>query len=326
MTEKIRWGVLSTAKIGRERVIPAIQQSSNGRVLAVASRDYEKAKTFAGDLNIPRAYASYEDLINDPDIDAIYNPLPNSMHVEWSIKCAKAGKPTLCEKPFAVDAAEAQRMVDAFAERDVLLAEAFMYRFHPQTQKVKALVDAGGVGDITVMNAIFDFAIAPGNEGNIRLSKPLAGGAMMDVGCYCINLMRLMTGEEPHTGHAVAHIGEGTQVDETLAGVLQFPSRAVGHFDCSLRTAAAQTYEIRGTTGRIRVPVAFVMPPDRETVIEHWQGDSHSHITIPPANSYTLMAEDFADALINNRPPKYLPQDGVANMKVIDMLYASLAQ
>lgn len=324
MTEKIRWGILSTANIGRGKVIPAIQQSRNGRVLAVASRDLNHAKTFADDLNIPRAYGSYEELIADPDIDAIYNPLPNSMHAEWSIKCAEAGKPTLCEKPFASDAAEAQTMVDAFTKRNILFAEAFMYRFHPQTQKVKALVEGGGVGQITVMNSTFSFAIRPGNEDNIRLSKPLAGGALMDVGCYCINVMRLMCGEEPTSAHAFAHIGEQTQVDETLAGVLQFSSGAVGHFDCSLRTAFAHNYEIRGTAGRIRVSEAFVMPADKEVVIEHWQGAVYDRITIPAANSYTLMAEDFADALIHNRPPKYAPQDGVNNMKVIDMLVASL--
>src|SRR5690606_14602577 len=151
---------------------------------------------------------------------------------EWSIKCAEAGKPTLCEKPLASDAAEAQTMVDAFAERNILFAEAFMYRFHPQTQKVKALVDSGAIGTITVLNAAFDFAI--GNEANIRLSQPLAGGSLMDVGCYCINVMRLMTGEEPVAGHAVARIGERTKVDETLTAVLDFPSGAVGHFDSSL--------------------------------------------------------------------------------------------
>jgi predicted dehydrogenase len=324
MSEKIRWGVISTANIGRNRVIPAIQQSRNGTVLAVASRSLGQARAFADALNIPRAYGSYEELIADPDIDAIYNPLPNSMHAEWSIRCAQAGKPTLCEKPLASDAAEAQTMVDAFAQHGVLFAEAFMYRFHPQTQKVKALIEAGGVGRVTVMSATFSFAIRPGDEANIRLSQPLAGGGLMDVGCYCINVMRLMSGEEPRAAHAFARIGDQTRVDETLTGVLDFPSGAVGHFDCSLRTAFANTYEIRGTDGRIRVNEAFVMVPDKETLIEHWQGGAYSRITIPPANSYTLMAEDFADALIHNRPPRYLPQDGVNNMRVIDLLKASL--
>ncbi len=324
MPEKVRWGIISTANIGRNRVIPAIQQSSNGEVVAVGSRDLDRAQAFAADLGIPRAYGSYEELIADPDVDAIYNPLPNSMHAEWSVACAEAGKPTLCEKPFASDAAEAQTMTDAFTSRGILFAEAFMWRFHPQSQKVKALVDSGAVGTINVLNATFDFALGPGSDDNIRLSKPLVGGSLMDVGCYCINFMRLMTGEEPQAGHAIARIGEKSQVDETLTAILDFPSGAVGHFDSSVRTAGAHTYEVRGTAGRIRVAEAFVMPPDKDLVIEHWQGGAYSRITIPAANSYTLMAEDFADALLNNRPPKYAPQDGVNNMMVIDMLVASL--
>lgn len=322
MVDKVRWGVISTANIGQGRVIPAIQDSSNGVVAAVASRNREQARAFASEMGIDRAYGSYEELLADPELDAIYIPLPNSLHAEWSIKCAEAGKPTLCEKPLASDAAEAQTMVDAFAERGILFAEAFMYRFHPQTQKVKALVDSGAIGQITVMTAAFSFAV--GDEANIRLSKPLAGGSVMDVGCYCINVMRLMTGEEPHSAHAYARIGEQTQVDETMAGILEFPSGAIGHFDSSLRSGGAHTYEIRGTEGRIRVPAGFVMAADQETSIEMWQGSAHSKITIPPANSYTIMVEDFADALINSRPPNYAPQDGVDNMKVIDRLYASL--
>jgi D-xylose 1-dehydrogenase (NADP+, D-xylono-1,5-lactone-forming) len=324
MPEKVRWGVISTANIGTKRVIPAIQASRNGEVVAIASRDRDRAQAAAQQLGIPRAYGSYEELIADPEVDAIYNPLPNSMHAEWSIQCAEAGKPTLCEKPFARDAPEAQLMVNAFVERNVLFAEAFMYRFHPQTQKVKALVDAGAIGKINVMNASFDFALGPGSEANIRLSKELVGGGLMDVGCYCINIMRLLIGEEPHAGHAFAQIGAQTRVDETLAAVLEFPSGAVGHFDCSLRSGKAHTYDVRGTQGRIQVAKGFVMDPDREMVIEHWQPGAYSRITIPPANSYTLMAEDFADALLNNRPPRYAPQDGVDNMQVIDMLVDTL--
>ena len=323
MADTVRWGIISTANIGRGRVIPAIQASHNGEVVAVGSRNLERAQTFADDLGIPTAHGTYEALINDPNVDAIYNPLPNSMHAEWSIKCAEAGKATLCEKPFASDAPEAQTMVDAFAERDILFAEAFMYRFHPQTQKVKSLVDSGAIGQLNVINASFNFALGPGSEDNIRLSKELVGGGLMDVGCYCINVMRLLTGEEPRAGHALARIGDVTEVDETLAAVLEFPSGVIGHLDCSVRSGRAHTYDLRGTEGRIRVAEGFVMDADRDMVIEHWQDDAYSRITIPPANSYQIMVEDFADALLNNRPPQYPPSDGVNNMKVIDMLVAS---
>ena len=322
MADMVRWGILSTANIGKARVIPAMQQASNGKVVAVASRSLDKAKEFAAELGIPIAYGSYEELIASPEVDAIYIPVPNSEHAPWSILCAEAGKPTLCEKPLARNAVEAQRMVDTFAEKGVLFAEAFMYRFHPQTVRVKELVDKGTIGEIKAMSASFTFPIR--EEDNIRLSKPLVGGSLMDVGCYCINVMRLMTGAEPVEAQALRVVGKESQVDESLAGVLKFPGGVLGHFDSSLRTHFTHTYEIRGTRGRIEVDQGFVMPKDGETSIRVWQDHHFSEIWIEPANSYTLMAEDFADALINNRPPRFAPQDAVANMQVIDMLNAGI--
>jgi xylose dehydrogenase (NAD/NADP) len=321
MQTKIRWGILGAAGIARKRVVPAMQASHNGEVTAVASRTLDKARAFAGELGIPKFYGSYEELIADPEIDAIYNPLPNSEHAEWSIRCAEAGKPVLCEKPLAKDAAEAQKMVDAFTERGILFAEGFMYRFHPQTAKVKAMVEAGAVGRIIAMQATFTFSVQ--GEGNIRLSKPLAGGSLMDVGCYCINVMRLMTGEEPEKARAIARIGTESGVDEWLSGILAFPGGALGHFDCGLRAYRTHTYEIRGTEGRILVESGFVMEPNEAPTIRYWQGDQYEEIPIPAANHYTLMAEDFADALLNSRPPRFSGQDGVYNMRAIDMLVAN---
>ena len=319
--KKIRWGILSTAKIGTGRVIPAMQQSRNGVVVAIGSRDLERAQQAADTLGIPRAHGSYEALLTDPEIDAIYNPLPNSMHAEWSIRCAEAGLPVLCEKPLAVNAAEAEAMVVAFEKRDLLLAEAFMYRFHPQTQKVLSLLRAGAVGDLVLLNASFNFPINLADTTNIRLSRELEGGSLMDVGCYCISVVRLMTGEEPLQAQGVSRIGNESGVNEVLGAVLDFPSGAIGMIDCGLRSHRMQSYDLRGTQGRIRVETAYVTPPDGETLIEVWdQNEEYSRITIPPANSYTLMAEDFADALLHRRPPKYAPGDGVANMRVIDML------
>jgi len=322
MADMIRWGVLSTANIGRNRVIPAIQQSSNGRVTAVASRTLEKARAFADETNIPTAYGSYEELIASPDIDAIYIPVPNSEHAQWSIRCAEAGKPTLCEKPLASNAAEAQKMVDAFKARGVLFAEAFMYRFHPQTERVKQMINDGAVGEIRAMQSTFNFVAR--NEDDIRLNKALVGGSLMDVGCYCINVMRLMLDSEPSEAHALSRIGATSQVDESLSAVMAFPNGVLGHFDSSLRSYFAHTYEIRGTHGRISVEQGFVMPKDSETLVRYWHGDQYEEIYIPPANSYTLMAEDFAAALIDGRPPRFAPEDGVANMRVIDLLNASV--
>ncbi len=324
MANHIRWGVISTARIGRVRVIPAIQQSSNGRVVAIASRNLETAQAVAGELNIPTAYGSYEALLNDPNVDAIYNPLPNSEHAEWSIRCAEAGKPTLCEKPLARDVAEAQQMVDFFAQRGVLFAEAFMYRFHPQTNQVRQLLANNQIGDIHLINSAFTFTLT--QENNIRLSKDLAGGALMDVGCYCVNVMRLLTGEEPIQIEAFANFGETSDVDESLVGLLQFPSGVLGHFDCGLRSYRANYYEIRGSIGRILVEEAFTMRPGNEYTIKVWQGEDYQEFKTPAVDHHQLMAEDFADALLNNRPPRFPAQDAVENMRVIDQLLASARQ
>ena len=320
MTDKVRWGILSTANIGR-RVIPAIHASRNGAVAAVGSRSLASAQAFASEQNIPRAHGSYEALLEDAEIDAIYIPLPNSMHAEWSIKCAAAGIPTLCEKPFASDAPQAQSIVDAFGERGVLLAEAFMYRFHPQHAKVKEILAAGGIGDLQTVSAAFTFPI--NDAANIRLSKPLAGGALMDVGCYCVNLMRFMTGEEPTLVKAVARFGDETGVDEALAGAVLFPSGVVGHLECGLRAQRQHSYTLKGTRGIISVPTSFVPDKRAETIVQHWQGDDYSEHGIAAIDHYQLMVEDFADALLLGRAPRFPASDAVANMRVVDALLDS---
>jgi predicted dehydrogenase len=209
-------------------------------------------------------------------------------------------------------------MVDAFTSRGILFAEGFMYRFHPLADKVKQMVEDGAVGRLSSINASFTFSVR--SEDNIRLSKELAGGSLMDVGCYCINLMRLMTGEEPVSGKAIASWGERSAVDEQLVGLLQFPSGVLGHFDCGVRQQWVHTYELRGSEGRILVEKGFTVQPAEEPIIRHWHGDQYEEIKLAAVNHYTLMAEDFAEALLNKRPPRFAPQDGVNNMRVIDML------
>lgn len=322
MTDRIRWGILSTARIGRRRVVPAIQESRNGAVVAVASRSLEAAESFAAEWNIPRTYGSYDGLLADPNVDAIYNPLPNHLHAEWSIKAAQAGIPVLCEKPLASDIAEAKAIVDAFALRQILFAEAFMYRFHPQTVRVKQMVDEGLLGQLQVMQAAFTFRLGPERADDIRLKKEMGGGGLLDVGCYCVNLMRLIAGAEPVEAKAVAHFGP-TGVDEWLAGTLRFPSDVLGHFDCGLQTHFANFCDLRGTEGRILLESVFAAEPDQPRAIRHWRGDHYEEIAIPPANHYTLMVEDFADALIEGRPPRFPPQDAVENMRVLDRLLKS---
>jgi D-xylose 1-dehydrogenase (NADP+, D-xylono-1,5-lactone-forming) len=330
MVDKIRWGIISTARIGEGHVIPAIQASRNGVITAVASRDLEKGKAFAQRCGIPKVYGSYEELIADPDIDAIYNPLPNGLHGVWSIKCAEGGKPVLCEKPLANDATEAVQMADAFKRNNVMLVEAFMYRFHPQTETVKQMVDSGAVGKVQFVNASFGFSID--SEDDVRLSKPLYGGALMDIGCYCLNLTRYVVGEEPVEVRAFADVGARSGVDERMVALLRFPGGALGHFDASLRTHFTQTYDIRGTHGRINVEKAFVPfrpDPNADIIIRHWKSEpgieqeTYHEIKVDKPNQYTLMAEDFADALLNKRAPRFPVEDSIAQMRSIDMLYAA---
>jgi predicted dehydrogenase len=321
MTDTIRWGILSTANIGRKRITPAIQSSQNGKAVAVASRNLEAARAYSKELNIPRYYGSYEELIADPEIDAIYNPLPNHMHAEWSIRCANAGKPVLCEKPLASTATEAQQIVDAFARQNVVLGEAFMYRHHPQTLRVKHMIDDGAIGDLHFVQASFTFALR--DNTNIRLRADMAGGSLMDVGCYCINAMRFMTGEEPEQVGAMARFGAQSQVDEFMVGTLRFPSGVLGYFDCGLRTPRKHSYELRGTGGRIVVDEGFTVPPEHDTTIRAWQDDRYEEITIPAIDHYQIMVEDFAEALLDNKPLRFPIEDAVDNMRVIDQLLAS---
>jgi xylose dehydrogenase (NAD/NADP) len=321
MPDSVRWGVISTAKIGRTTVIPAIQSSRNGKVVAVASRDLARAREFADSLGIASAYGSYEELLADPNIDAIYNPLPNDGHAPWSIAAAKAKKPTLVEKPIALDAEQAQWMVDAFRSEDVLLAEAFMYRYHPQHAKIRELVAQGVIGKLNLITACFTFSLAESVTDNIRLNKDLGGGGLMDVGCYCVNACRMMTGEEPDYVTAQSIIGAGSGVDEIFVGTLHFPSSVLAHFDCGVRGSFRNQYTLIGPEGTITSELAF-RPKDDDTTtirVERNRGETET-ITIPTSHQYRLMVEDFADAVLQGRKMTYDPADSVLNMRVLNAL------
>jgi xylose dehydrogenase (NAD/NADP) len=318
----VRWGILSTAGIAVHRFIPGAMASSNGVVAAIASRDRERAATVAAKLGIPRAHGSYEDLLADPEVDAIYNPLPNSMHAEWTIRAADAGKPILCEKPLTRDAAEAGALVEACKQRNVLLMEAFMYRFHPQHARVRALIDGGAIGDLRAVRTAFTFNLSPLNPANVRLQADLAGGALMDVGCYCVNAARLVFGEEPSLATATWDYRAQFRVEIAMAGALTFSDGRTATFDCGFRAAGKGWYMAVGTTGTIEVPAAFVPNPDPTLVIITDAQGRHEE-TIPGVDQYRLEAEEFASCLIEARPPRYPAEDAVANMRAVDALYRS---
>ncbi|MBV6522162.1 MAG: Inositol 2-dehydrogenase/D-chiro-inositol 3-dehydrogenase [Gemmatimonadaceae bacterium] len=242
MTERqIRWGVLSTANIGRHRVNPAIQSSRNGTLCAVASRDAGRARDFARDMRIPRHYGSYDALLADTDIDAVYIPLPNSMHRDWSRRAAEHGKHVLCEKPLALNAAECREMRVAASSNGTLLMEAFMYRFHPRSERLVHIARSGALGELRAIRSAFTFQLT--RPGNIRLVPELGGGALMDVGCYCVNASRTIAGCEPLSVQAVATWGP-TGVDMELTGMLVFPGGLVSHFDCSLTGDRREVVEV----------------------------------------------------------------------------------
>ena len=320
MEQTLRWGILSTANIGRAAVIPAIQASTNGEVVAVASRDLGQAASFAEKLGIPRAIGGYQALLDDPEIDAVYIPLPNSLHLEWTIKAAAAGKHILCEKPLALDAAQCLEM-DAAAERaGVKLMEAFMYRFHPQIARAQELITSGAVGDVRHMHAAFTFRLT--NPNNIRLQPELGGGSLMDVGCYCVNALRTFAGAEPIEVQAFARWHENG-VDEQMAGVLRFDNGLSGQFDSALTLDRRETFLAAGTEGTLQLPVAYLPgKADTTVLVQHGRDQAQQHI-VPGVDEYRLMVEHFADCVLHDRPVRYDAREAVRTLHVIEALYRS---
>jgi predicted dehydrogenase len=316
--EPLRWGVLSVANIGIRAVIPAIQRARNGRVVAVASRTAERARDVAGRLGIGRAHGSYQALLDDPDVHAVYIPLPNSMHREWTIRCAEAGKHVLCEKPLGLSAAECEEMIAACRQHGVRLMEAFMYRFHPRTRRVAQMAAGGAVGDLRLVRAAFTFAIRD-PATNIRLAPALGGGALYDVGCYGVNVSRMVLGE-PEEGFAWARMSGG--VDDVMSAMLRFPGDRTALVDCSLRVASRQEYEVVGDTGRMTVPTAF-LPGTADAEIHVVRSGERSVERVPGVDQYQLMVEHFADVILTGAPLLLPPEDATANLRVIEALLRS---
>ena len=323
MTEVIRWGVLSTAAIGTEQVIPAIQDGRNCEVIAIASRDVGRGREAAARLKIPAAYGSYQELLADPDIDAIYNPLPNHLHREWTIAAAQAGKHILCEKPLALSAREAQEIVDACAAAGVKLMEAFMYRLHPSWVKVRELVASGAIGELLSIQT--RFAYFNNDPTNIRNKMETGGGALMDIGCYAINLSRMIFRSEPTRVQASVRRDPDFGTDVVTSALLDYGEGQAG-FVVSTQAEPDQRVHLLGSDGRIEVEIPFNIPPDRETRVFLTQGGDPPvepltvTVTFPPANQYTIQAELFAQAVLDDTPVPTPPEDGVANMKVIEQV------
>ena len=319
--EKIRWGVLSTARIGREKVIPALQKSLYGQVDAICSRDLEQAKKTAISLNIQKAYGSYEELLADKDIDAVYIPLPNHLHVEWAIKAMEAGKHVLCEKPIGLSSKDAARLVEAthgFPQLKVM--EAFMYRYHPQWISAKELIAGGKIGELRTVQSFFTYYNV--EPKNIRNRVEVGGGAMMDIGCYCVNLSRFLFGEEPESVMGLVDRDPVMLTDRMSSGMLNF-SKGTATFTCSTQLMPHQRVNIMGTTGRIEIEIPFNMPADQKAKITLFTQKGSEEIFFDAVDQYTLQVDLFALAIMNDTPVPYGLEDAFNNMKVIDAIFES---
>jgi predicted dehydrogenase len=325
MSGTVRWGILSTADIGVRKVIPGIRKAARCEVVAIASRDGEQARAVADQLGIPSAHASYEALLADPGVDAVYIPLPNHMHMDWTIAALRAGKHVLCEKPLAMTADDAQRMVDVARDTGLHLMEAFMYRQHPSWVAAMDLVDSGRIGTLIAVQSWFSYY--NDDATNIRNIVEYGGGALFDIGCYTINLSRMVFGGEPSHIQASVRRDRATGVDALVSAILDFDG-GIASFTCSIRSESDQRVHIYGTKGRISIDIPFNIPPDRPTRIRLTAGGDPpvapdtTVLEFPTTDPYTAEVERFVSAVLDGGPTPVPPEDAVANLRVIDAIFA----
>jgi len=319
--DNISWGILSTAKIGIEKVIPAMEKSKLCKISAIASRNPDSARKAADKLNISKAYGTYEELLADPEIQAIYIPLPNHLHVPWSIKCLEAGKHVLCEKPIAMDATQANELLEISKNYpDLKIMEAFMYRFHPQWIKAKQLVSDGAIGKIKTIQSFFSYF--NNDSRNIRNQRELGGGGLMDIGCYCISLSRFIFDAEPLRVFGIIDFDSQFKVDILASGILDF-EKGTSTFTCSTQLNPYQRVNILGTEGCIEIEIPFNAPPDKKCRTFILNDKDIKEVAFDICDQYTIECELFSNAILNNTDVPTPLEDAVANMKVIDAIFES---
>ncbi|HXD10375.1 MAG TPA: Gfo/Idh/MocA family oxidoreductase [Anaerolineales bacterium] len=316
--KKLRWGLLSTARINWA-LLPPLRASARNELTAVASRDLERAQTYARERNIPRAFGSYEAMLGDSDVDVIYNPLPNSMHAEWTIKAAQAGKHVLCEKPLAITVEEVDAITAAAHKAGVIVMEAFMYRHHPQTLKVKQLVESGEIGKLQLIRGSFTFNIT--NENDVRLNSSLGGGSIWDIGCYPISYARLIAGAEPLEVFGWQKTGAGSGVDESFFGQMHFSNDVYAQLDCGFRSPQRTHIELVGDKGNITVKTPFTPRLNEEIILTN--GDEKRVITTPGEDLYLGEVENMADAVLQIAAPRMSLADSRNNVAAIKALLRS---
>lgn len=320
---KIRWGVLGVAKIAVYKVIPGMQQGALSEVVAIASRDGARAKEAAAQLGLPKAYGSYEELLADPDIDAIYNPLPNHMHVPWSIRAADAGKHVLCEKPISLTVAEARELLAARDRTGVVIGEAFMARSNPQWLRAREIVRSGRIGDLRMMGCYFSYFNR--DPKNIRNMADIGGGALMDIGCYPITLSRMLFGCEPVRVCGALERDPEMGIDRLTSAILEYPSGQCV-FSCSTQLVPYQRVQLMGTKGRVEVEIPFNAPPDSPNRLFIDDGSTLSGSSIvteemPVSNQYTVQGDVFSKAILKKTGAPTTLEDAIHNMAVIQAIF-----
>ncbi|MFB6128622.1 MAG: Gfo/Idh/MocA family protein [Halorhabdus sp.] len=316
----MRFGILSTAGIARTAVIPAIERSEH-EVTAIASRDADRAEEVAAESGILHAYGSYDGMLADAPIDAVYNPLPNALHAEWTMRAADAGHDVLCEKPIGVDADQAREMYDYCDQQDVTLMEAFMYRFHPRTERAAEIVSEE-LGEVRSGSASFTFSLR-GNPDDIRLDPDLAGGSLMDLGCYTVSAMRLFLGE-PERVYATSVDTRDAGVDSQLTGILEFASGASARIHSGFDTPLVESYRVEAENGWLEAEDVFGADPDQRVSLEYEIDGRHVTETFDPVDPYQREVEHFADAVESGSTPRIDETESARNMAVIDALYESV--
>ena len=324
MTDRVRWGVLSTAKIGREKVLPAMQASERCSIEALASRDLASAQRVAGALGIPRAYGSYEELLADPTIEAIYNPLPNHLHVPWTIRAMEAGKHVLCEKPIALDAEEAKQLLAARDRTGKLVAEAFMVRQNLQWIEARKIVRAGPLGEVRAIQTMFTYNLL--DPTNVRNMADIGGGGLMDIGCYAIVTARYIFGAEPTRIAALIDRDPVLRTDRLTSALIEFPGARHLTFTCSTQLSPHQRVTIVGTRARLEILVPFNAPNARPCRIvlddgSDLHGGSAMADDLPVIDQYALQGDAFSAAVRGEAKLEFPIEDAIANMRVIDAAF-----
>lgn len=324
-TRQVRFGILGTGLIAKKHVIPALQDARRCRLIGIASRSDRAAAETAAEFGIPRSYGSYDELLADPDIDAVYLPLPNDLHGPWTIRAAAAGKHILCEKPLTLTVAEAETVADHCRRHGVIAMEAFMYRFHPAWTAVRGLINDGAIGRLIDVGIWFSFRSE--REGNYRLNPAAGGGALYDVGCYALNVARMLLGDDPERVFGAARLDPRTGVDMTFSGILDYGD-AFATFTCSMEQEPQHSIIIHGTSGWISIADPFNCPADVATTVTIGTGGNHHPIastietlTVPAADQYGLQATALADAILDNSPSPLPIEDSIANMRLLERLF-----